>query len=82
MGRRERRAHYLVFTFEAVTAAIFFWFCIDNMLLADRLRREIMVAPEELTPDRRHDVDLRSRETRRRARPQARGTARATSLPR
>ena len=43
------QAHYLEFSFEAATAAISSWFCIDNMLLADRLKTEIMVAPEEFT---------------------------------
>ena len=44
----EKAAHFLEFAFEAVTAAISFWFCIDNMLLADRLKLEIMLAPDEM----------------------------------
>eukprot|EP00967_Tisochrysis_lutea_P037808 scaffold45381_cov37-Tisochrysis_lutea.AAC.2 len=45
----ERPAHYLEFSFGAVCASVTFCFCIDSMVLADRLKREIMLAPEELT---------------------------------
>lgn len=42
-------AHYLEFSFETVSSAISFWFCIDNMLIADQLKREIMLAPDTVS---------------------------------
>jgi hypothetical protein len=45
----ERPAHYLEFFFSGACAAVTFTFCIDSMMLADRLKQEIMLAPDELT---------------------------------
>ncbi|EOD19537.1 hypothetical protein EMIHUDRAFT_241484 [Emiliania huxleyi CCMP1516] len=45
----EKPAHVLEFSFNIVCACVTFWFCMDNMGVADRLKREIMLAPEGLT---------------------------------
>lgn len=45
----ERIAHYFEFTFNIVSSAISFWLCIDSMLLANKLKIDIMLAPPELT---------------------------------
>jgi hypothetical protein len=36
----ERPAHYVEFVFSGVCAAVTFCFCIDSMVLADRLKQE------------------------------------------
>mmetsp|Transcript_8114 Transcript_8114/g.21206 ORF Transcript_8114/g.21206 Transcript_8114/m.21206 type:complete len:295 (-) Transcript_8114:140-1024(-) len=43
----EQRAHYIEFSFDAASAAVSFWFCIDSMQLSDRMKMEIMLAPDE-----------------------------------
>ena len=45
----EKTAHYLEFAFDAASAAVSFWFCADSMLIADRLKLEIMLAPTDLS---------------------------------
>ena len=45
----EQTAHYVEFFFDAVSAAVSFWFCIDSMQLAERMKLEIMLAPSELS---------------------------------
>lgn len=49
MGRKpdggmvgEKLAHYCEFSFEIMSAAIVFWFCVDNKVVADREIDEIM----------------------------------------
>uniref|UniRef100_A0A7S0Q800 Uncharacterized protein n=1 Tax=Coccolithus braarudii TaxID=221442 RepID=A0A7S0Q800_9EUKA len=44
----ERKAHYVEFAFNMVSAAVSFWLCTDSMLLANRLKIDIMLAPEGL----------------------------------
>lgn len=52
-----RAAHMLEFGFSATSAAVSFWFCTDSLLVADKLKLEIMLAPAELSVV----VDARSR---------------------
>jgi hypothetical protein len=42
----EQTAHFLEFSFELVNASIGFWFTIDNVMLADKLKFAIMLQPE------------------------------------
>jgi hypothetical protein len=44
----EQVAHYLEFAFAAVSAAVSFWFTTDSMLVSDRLKLEIMLAPSDV----------------------------------
>jgi hypothetical protein len=45
----EERARYVEFAFNSTSAAVSFWFCTDSMIIADRMKLEIMLAPAELT---------------------------------
>ena len=45
----EQPARYIEFCVNSLSAAISFWFCTDSMILADKLKLEIMLAPNELT---------------------------------
>jgi len=42
--RGEQAAHYCEFAFEILSAAVTFWFCMDNKLMCDNLSMTIMLA--------------------------------------
>lgn len=44
----ERPSHVLEFIFDAVGAAISFWFCLDSKKMVEELARQIMLAPDDL----------------------------------